>query len=217
MILKNKKVNTDKLTNYGFEQSNGKYIYLTDICDEQLRISVTIDVGGEVFTEIYDTAAEDVYTLHLVEGAVGAFVGRVRTEYDTLLKDIENKCFDIDVFKENHTEKLLDYAKTKYGDVPEHLWAKTPEYAVLRRKDNAKWYAVVMVIPSKRIGLEGDDLIEIVDLRIDPEKLSQKVDGKRYFAGYHMNKRHWITLLLDGSIPFDEIANCLDSSYLLAK
>lgn len=41
-------------------------------------------------------------------------------------------------------------------------------------------------------------------------------DGERFFPGYHMNKKHWFTVLLDGSVPDDEICRLLDESYVLA-
>lgn len=33
--------------------------------------------------------------------------------------------------------------------------------------------------------------------------------------GYHMNKRHWNTVILDGSIPEDEVLEMIDASYAL--
>jgi predicted DNA-binding protein (MmcQ/YjbR family) len=33
--------------------------------------------------------------------------------------------------------------------------------------------------------------------------------------GYHMNKRHWNTVILDGSIPRGEIERMVDNSYAL--
>ena len=60
-------------------------------------------------------------------------------------------------------------------------------------------------------------MIEILDLRIKTEDIESTVDNQRFFMGYHMNKKHWYTLLLDGSIPTDEICRRIDESYLLAK
>lgn len=216
MIIKNKTANEDKLIAYGFELVDGKYVYRTEIIDGQFRLTVTVD-GGEINTELYDVAAEDVYTLHLVEGAVGAFVGRVRAECDGVLRDIEQSCFDTDVFKQDFTRDVLQYAREKYGDEPEYLWEDTPDCAIIRRKDSKKWYVLLMTILPKRLGLDGKEPIEIVDLRFDADELPKKIDGKRYFAGYHMNKKHWITILLDGSVPLAEILDYVDESYKLAK
>ena len=74
-----------------------------------------------------------------------------------------------------------------------------------------------MTVLPKRLGLDGDEPIEIVDLRFDVDELPRKIDGKSYFAGYHMNKKHWITILLDGSVALDEILDCVEKSYALAK
>ena len=216
MTFKNRRANAEKLVKYGFEIEDGKYIYQTAILDGQFRLTVTVD-GNEINTELYDVTAEDVYTLHLVEGAVGAFVGRVRAEYEQVLHGIEQNCFDTDVFKQDFTREILSYAKEKYGDDAEYLWNDLPDAAVIRRKDTKKWYVLLMTVLPKRLGLEGDEPIEIVDLRFDVDELPLKIDGQRYFAGYHMNKKHWITMLLDGSVPLPEILYYVDKSYGLAK
>ena len=49
-----------------------------------------------------------------------------------------------------------------------------------------------------------------------PEEIEKRVDGKKYFAGYHMNKKHWITLCLDGSSELYEILWLIDERYVLA-
>ena len=41
-------------------------------------------------------------------------------------------------------EEILKYVKNKYDTIPEYLWEKYPRYAVLRHRDNKKWYAVIM-------------------------------------------------------------------------
>lgn len=215
MTIQNKSANVDKLLQYGFEQVGGKYVYVTAIIDGELRMTVTVE-GCEITTELYDLQAEDVYTLHLVETAVGAFVGRVRAECEQVLRDIEQNCFDTDVFKQHFTRQILSYARQQYGDEPEYLWADLPDAAVIRRKDTQKWYVLLMTVLPKRLGLEGSEPIEIVDLRFDVDELPKIVDGKRYFAGYHMNKKHWITILLDGSVPLEEILSYVDESYKLA-
>ena len=92
-----------------------------------------------------------------------------------------------------------------------------PDCAVIRRKDNAKWYCAVLTVKACKIGLEGEHVLEIVDVRCDPEELAKLIDNRRYFAGYHMNKKHWLTIPLDGTVPAEEIFSRLDESYRLAK
>ena len=216
MIVKNKSANIEKLLQYGFKSADGNYVYQTSIIDGQFTLTVTVK-DNEIAAELYDVQAEDLYTLHLVEGAVGAFVGRVRTEYEQAVNDVVQNCFEPDVFKQDFTREIISYAKAKYNDEPEYLWNDLPDAAVIRRKDNRKWYVLLMTVLPKRLGLVGDEPIEIVDLRFDVNELPLKIDGQRYFAGYHMNKKHWITILLDGSVPVEEILDYVDKSYLLAS
>lgn len=78
---------------------------------------------------------------------------------------------------------------------------------MLRRKDNQEWYALFMTISQAKLGLDGSEPVEIIDLHFDVDELPKKVDGVKYFPGYHMNKKHWITMLLDGFVPVEEILN----------
>lgn len=55
-----------------------------------------------------------------------------------------------------------------------------------------------------------------VNLKCDPDRAVElRGEFDAITPGYHMNKRHWNTLVLDGSIPADLIAGLLDHSYEL--
>lgn len=217
MIFKNKTADFEKLVKYGFQKTEDRFVYSTEIVDNQFRMTVKIAENGEIETELFDLEAEEVYTLHLVAEASGEFVGKVRSEYEKVLNGIAENCFETNIFRENCTRKVIEYAREKYGGELEFLWERYPDAAVLRRKDNKKWYALFMTIPKSKLGLDGGELVEIIDLRFNTDELAKKVDGERYFFGYHMNKKHWITILLDGSVPAEEILSFLDVSYKFAK
>ena len=67
------------------------------------------------------------------------------------------------------------------------------------------------------MGLPGDAMTEILDLKCGPAMIGSLLDGQRYLPAYHMNKEHWITVLLDGSIPEEELFPLIELSYQLAK
>ncbi len=53
-----------------------------------------------------------------------------------------------------------------------------------------------------------------VNLKCDPElalELRARYDAVQ--PGYHMNKRHWNTVTIDGSIPDEEILGMIDHSF----
>lgn len=217
ITLKNRKVNIDKLISFGFEEQEGHYAYTADLVDGQMTLTVAVSPEGGVRTAVTDTANGEEYVLHLVSGAVGAFVGRVKAEYEAVLEDISARCFDWDVFKSEDAQRLIVHVRDRYGDELEFLWKRFPDNAIWRRQDTGKWYAALLTVAKHKLGLKGTDPIEILDLRIPPEKMEDTVDHKRFFPGYHMNKKHWYTLLLNGSVPFDEICRRVDESYGLAQ
>lgn len=206
-----------KLLAFGFAEQAGEYTYIRGIADGQMTVAVTVTPDGAVASAITDNASGEEYVLHRVPSAEGAFVGRVRTEHDALLAEIASKCFGTAAFKNMQTQAVLAYVRDTYGDEPEFLWQSTPHNAIVRRKDNKKWYLAILTLSRQKLGIDSNEITEILDLRIDPEQLPATVDHKRYFPGYHMNKKHWITVLLDGSVPLDEICDKIDESYRLAK
>lgn len=57
---------------------------------------------------------------------------------------------------------------------------------------------------------------ESINLKVDPEQGAEL--RERYTSvvpGYHMNKKHWITVLMDGSVPDKELRLWTDNSYNL--
>lgn len=214
--FKNKTPDFSKLSAYGFVYQEGSYIYTTGIVENQFKMIVSIEPGKDVKTKVLDNDLGDEYILHLTPDAVGSFVGKVRSEYNNVLQDIADKCFISDVFKSEQSRQVIAYLSEKYRNKPEFLWEKFPENAIFRRTDTNKWFAALLTLPKRKLGINSDEIIEILDLRINPEQIACTVDNQKYFPGYHMNKKHWITICLDGTVAMDEIFQRIDDSYLLA-
>ena len=109
-------------------------------------------------------------------------------------------------------EEIFEYVKKQYGTVPEYLWKESPKSAVLRHK-NGKWYAVLMQVEKSRLGLEGDTKVDIIDVKCDPDMVGLLTQTYGFLPGYHMNKKYWITMLLDGTVSEAKILDFLDMSY----
>lgn len=110
--------------------------------------------------------------------------------------------------------KIFEYAKGKYGTSPEYPWMKFPDYAVLRHADGKKWYGLIMDLPKEKLGLGGAERVDALNLKLDDLMLAEMLLGKKgFFKGYHMSSGSWITVLLDGTVPFGEITPLVDISY----
>lgn len=121
-----------------------------------------------------------------------------------------------EIFRSEETLRTIRHIRASWGGEPEFLWEKFPDYAVFRRQDNAKWYAVILTVQAGKLGLADEGRTEILDIRADAETMARALDFEHYFPGYHMNKRTWLTVRLDGSVPFGEIAPLIARSYELA-
>lgn len=70
-------------------------------------------------------------------------------------------------------EDIFKYVKRQYGTIPEYLWEKSPDNAVLRHK-NRKWYAVLMSIKKSKLGLEEDGMADIMNVKCEPIRFFEK-------------------------------------------
>ena len=215
-ILSDRRADPEKLRAYGFRETDGAYLYEQPILDGAFTLRVRVRADGTDACLI-DAATDEPYTLFLVEDAQGSFIGEVRAAYCDALSAVADACFAKTVFQSGYSQSVIEYARNTYGDELEFLWEKSPKNAILRRRDNRKWYAALLTVSKSKLGAFPDEEIEVLDLRAAPEAIPDMVDGKRVFAGYHMNKKHWITLPLDGTLPAEEICAMLGTSYALAK
>ena len=117
-------------------------------------------------------------------------------------------------------EEILSYVKKEYGTTPEYLWKSYPEAGVLRHasqqgEKKAKWYGLMMRVKREVLGLEGGEFVDILNVKCNSEMMGLLQMSKGYLPGYHMNKANWITILLDGTVPLDNIKQLIDESYYM--
>lgn len=111
--------------------------------------------------------------------------------------------------------ELFEWVKETYGTAPDYPW--NDWNAVLRHAENKKWYAVILEVPAQKLGLAGNRIIDILNVKSDPFLIGSLRSKQGYFPAYHMNKEKWLSIALDGSVPDDEINNLLDMSYKLTR
>ena len=216
-FIKDKKMDLKRLEKFGFKLKDNSYYYDIFLLNNQFKMTVKINLDNSIFTEIIDTETNEPYVLHLLEIKRSGYSEKIYKAYSEILEKVKKVCFEDEIFKANYTKEIVAYVKNKYGDELEFLWEKSPKNAVVRRKSSNKWYAVILTIPKRKIGLESDEVIEVINLHNIPKEIEKLIDYKRYFPAYHMNKKHWCTICLDGTIELKEIYKLIDISYELAK
>ena len=86
---------------------------------------------------------------------------------------------------------------------------------MFRHPDNMKWFALVMGVRRIKLGIAGDAYVDVVNLKIEDmfyRDLIIREDG--IMPAYHMNRKHWITVLLDGTVTDDRVFELIDMSFL---
>lgn len=209
--FENRKIDYDKLLAYGFDYN---YVYEKEI-EGQFKIIIELKEDKKI-SKIIDLAYNEEYTLVDVIEANGNFVGKIREVYEKVLQDIIDKCTTTNIFKNKQTKEIIQYVKEKYQDELEFLWKSSPNNAIWRNKENQKWYAVLLTIPAQKLGIDSMEQLEIIDLRYPKGKTSDIIDNERIYAGYHMNKKSWITIVLDNRVTTERVIELLDNSYLLS-
>ena len=131
-------------------------------------------------------------------------------------KSSDGRAQRVDMKARNMRERLFGYASDHFGAQPEYLWERTPQHAVLRRSDNAKWFAVIMKVDGSKIGQEKGIILDIVNVRCSPLMTGSLLAVKGIVPAYHMNKESWVSVMLDGSVDEEQIMSLLDMSYELA-
>ena len=114
----------------------------------------------------------------------------------------------------NRTE-YEKYISERYDVCAEYLWESAPSFAVYRHKMNRKWFAVVMTIPKSKLGVNEPGEADIVNLKCLPEMMTEIWHEPGIYPAYHMNKKHWCTVLLDGCVRKEALEWLTENSYTL--
>ena len=97
--------------------------------------------------------------------------------------------------------ELFAHIADTYSVIPDYPFEEDFVTAVFRHAGNRKWFAIAMRIPRGKLGLAGEGLIDVVNLKVSPEMIPSLVREAGVFPAYHMNKSHWVTVALDGTEP----------------
>lgn len=109
-------------------------------------------------------------------------------------------------------ESALRFALENFDTQPEYLWLSDPNFAVLRHACG-KWYGIIMDVQKKKLGLNGTGKVDILVIKCEPALQYVLLRQRGFLPAYHMNKEHWISVLLDGSLTDGEVFPLIEASY----
>ena len=113
-------------------------------------------------------------------------------------------------------QKFLSYCLSTYGTSLDYPFEEDFVTAVLRHADNRKWYAIVMRVSRRKFGFDSDEIINVVNLKLPTEMFGSFGTADGVYPAYHMNKLHWISVLLPDA-PDDIVQFLVNVSYEATK
>lgn len=108
------------------------------------------------------------------------------------------------------------FIEEKYSVLPDYPfkdeWA---ECAVFRHLVNHKWFGIIMNIEYSKLGIDKSGKCDIINLKCNPHEAFFLREEKGIYPGYHMNKTHWNSVLLDGTVEKEFVYEMIETSYNL--
>ncbi len=211
-IFQKCKVNFKKLLEYGFTYESHLYHYST-VLTNHFRADIVITEDGTLSGAIYDLITGEEYTNFRVKNQTGPFVSSIREEYRNILEKIRISCFTTQYFISNQANRITSLIMQKFDIHPDFPWKISPEFGVFRNKGNKKWFALLMNIDRDKLEKSSTGMIEVINVKVNQNKVSLLLKKKGIFPAYHMNKKNWITIALDDSLSDQEIFSYIEESY----
>lgn len=202
-------IDENKLLEYGF---NSDYVYTVDILDNTFKVIITY-VDKKITGKIIDLSFDEEYTNFRIERS-GEFNLKIRSEYERILLDIRDKTCTKRTYIFDQANRINEYIYMKYKIEPDFPFTSSKYHGVYRNFDG-KWFGILMDIPFEKIDKEKDDLIEVINVKINPNDKDNLLKIEGIYEAYHMNKKSWISIILDDTLSDDLISELIDNSYKL--
>lgn len=213
-IFRSAKIKKDSLEAAGFATTDGAtYTMSPTVSAGAFRADITLSLEAQTLTvHLFDTETGEKYALFDMPSSHGAFVASLREEVQQIIDEIRSKCFESKDLKDDY----ISWIKNQFVAEPDFTWPDTPDYCVFRCQ-NEKWFALVMRIKYKQLGLTGDENVWVVNIKANQTEIPNLIDHKSIFPAWHMNKKHWITVLLTAVTDFGKLCELTLKSYELVS
>ena len=113
-------------------------------------------------------------------------------------------------------QEFLEYCYDTYGTKADYPFEGDLETAVQRHEHTRKWYALAMRVSRRKFGLASDEVVDVVNLKLPTEMFGSFGSADGVYPAYHMNKLHWISVLLPDA-PDDIVQFLVNVSFEATK
>ena len=204
------KLSEDRLIDFGFQFEENILVFQKNILNDEFRMEIKL-ISTDFEIEIYDLDFNEVYSLFSVDSASGEIVTAIREEVKDVLEKI--LCLESVIY-----EDVLHYVKDQYNSTIVKPFKTNPDIKALVTQ-KGKWYALFLDVEYNKLKKDSlvDSKAKIINLKHISSKISAITDNRNIFPAYHMNKNHWISVVLDNNIDIEYVKGLIELSYDLAN
>lgn len=219
-FFRRKRFVPEQMLKYGFRFSEGTYEHISDFMSGDFQAVLTITEKGAIAGKVIDKMNEEEYVPLRLDSFNGAYVNSVRTAYRELLAGIADSCCRDVPFASDQANRIAEFILDRYSVTPDFPWeqGRYRSYGTFRHKGSKKWFALIMNVKWDAVLKNGaDETVDIINLKADPLQLEELCKRPGIFPGYHMNRKHWISIALNEQAADDDVMDMVDSSFKMTK
>ncbi len=231
-----------KLEAFGFQRTSGNndnghiYTYSEELPDGQFRAELSVSEDGGIIGRVIDLETNEEYLPIRVENQIGSFSGNVREMYLEFLAKIDCACFVPVHFMFDQANRTEAWINREYGVDVEFPWEKYPGNGTFKCSENGKWFAALLTVEFGKLASGADEadanadgsetatlkhdeeeIVEVINLKADPEKIPALTKIPGVHPAWHMNKKHWISVILDDTLTDAQAFDLIRESYRLVS
>lgn len=196
----------EKLRRYGFICKDSVWVLECDLPFKDLFAKIRITTSEFDVRVIDRNFNDDFLPFNIKDGN-----SSVKAVVQNLIDEILLQCFS------NTKRDVIAYCEHTFQTKHENPWQEFPEFCTFKTVRSKKWYALIMNLPGSKLGLKDCKIVDVINLKLPPEQIQILVDGKHYFPAYHMNKKYWMTVLLDKNVDMEQLKTLIHVSYDLVE
>ena len=231
-----------KLEAFGFQCASGNndnthsYTYSEELPDGQFRAELSVSEDGVIAGRVIDLETNEEYLPIRVENQIGSFSGTVREMYLEFLARIDRACFVPVHFMFDQANRAEAWISREYGVDVEFPWEKYPGNGTFKCSENGKWFAALLTVEFGKLASGADEadantsgaeiatrkyddeeIVEVINLKADPDQIPELTKIPGVYPAWHMNKKHWISVILDDTLTDAQAFDLIRESYRLVS
>jgi predicted DNA-binding protein (MmcQ/YjbR family) len=110
-------------------------------------------------------------------------------------------------------KEVEDYILSHCEALSDHSFEEDPTVTIFRRADNNQRFAATKNVGRRSVDAGQSGRIDILNVSLEPRLVTSLREREGFRPAWRMNRNRWVTILVNGSVPDDEIRSYIDMAY----